>query len=155
MKEIKYTHQEAQWTPKNTDKQSNSGKEYVNKIRLKLFIIIIVIVFNFWLYWVFVAAHGLSLVAASRHYFSLWTAGFSMRRLLLFGAQALGAQASVLAECRFLFVVCGSYSMGSALVVHGLWVTPQNKFSFLFFFFKETEIIKKGSKQGVCCWFSG
>ena len=36
MKEIKYTHQEAQWTPKNTDKQSNSGKEYVNKIRLKI-----------------------------------------------------------------------------------------------------------------------
>ena len=36
----------------------------MNKIRLKLFIIIIVIVFNFWLYWVFVAAHGLSLVAA-------------------------------------------------------------------------------------------
>ena len=79
----------------------------MNKIRLKLFIIIIVIVFNFWLYWVFVAAHGLSLVAASRHYFYLWTAGFSMRGLLLFGAQALGAQAPVLAECRFLFVVCG------------------------------------------------
>ena len=35
MREIKYTHQEAQGTPKNADKQSNPGKEYVNKIRLK------------------------------------------------------------------------------------------------------------------------
>ena len=34
-KEIKYTHQEAQGAPKNADKQSNPGKEYVNKIRLK------------------------------------------------------------------------------------------------------------------------
>ena len=35
----------------------------------------------------------------------------------------------------------------------------RNKLCFFFclfvFFFKETEIIKKGSKQGVCCWFSG
>ena len=33
MKEIMYTHQEAQGTPKNADKQSNPGKEYEqNKI---------------------------------------------------------------------------------------------------------------------------
>ena len=36
----------------------------------------------FWLRWVFVAAHGLSLVAASRGYFSLMCAGFSLRWLL-------------------------------------------------------------------------
>ena len=37
----------------------------------------------FWLCWVFVAARGLSLVAASRGYSSLWCAGFSLRWLLL------------------------------------------------------------------------
>ena len=36
-----------------------------------------------WLYWVFVAAHGLSVVAASRGYSSLWCVGFSLRWLLL------------------------------------------------------------------------
>ena len=37
----------------------------------------------FWLHWVFVAVHGLSLVAASRDYSSLWCVGFSLRWLLL------------------------------------------------------------------------
>ena len=37
----------------------------------------------FWLHWVFVAAHGLSLVAASGDYSSLWCTGFSLRWLLL------------------------------------------------------------------------
>ena len=37
----------------------------------------------FWLRWVFVAAHGLSLVVASRGYSSLQGAGFSLRWLLL------------------------------------------------------------------------
>ena len=35
--------------------------------------------FNFWLHWVFVAAHGLSLVAASRGHSSLWCAGPSLQ----------------------------------------------------------------------------
>ena len=35
--------------------------------------------FYFWLPWVFVAAHGLSLVAVSRGYSSLWCAGFSLQ----------------------------------------------------------------------------
>ena len=35
MKEIMYTHEKAQGTPKNAGKQSNLGKEHVNKIRLK------------------------------------------------------------------------------------------------------------------------
>ena len=39
--------------------------------------------FLFWLHWVFVAARGLSLVAASRGYSSLQCAGFSLRWLLL------------------------------------------------------------------------
>ena len=39
--------------------------------------------FFFWLRWVFVAARGLSLVAASRGYSSLRCMGFSLRWLLL------------------------------------------------------------------------
>ena len=38
-------------------------------MRLKIFLIIIIIVFNFWLHWVFVATHGLSLVVVSGGYF--------------------------------------------------------------------------------------
>ena len=41
------------------------------------------IYFYFWLRWVFVAAHGLSLVAASGGYSSLQCVGFSLRWLLL------------------------------------------------------------------------
>ena len=51
----------------------------------------------FWLCWVFVAAWGLSLVAASRGYSSLRCAGFSLWWLLLLWARALGVQASVVA----------------------------------------------------------
>ena len=39
--------------------------------------------FIFWLLWVFIAAHGLSLVVASGGYSSLRCAGFSLRWLLL------------------------------------------------------------------------
>ena len=57
-------------------------------------------IFFFWLRWVFVAARGLSLVAASRGYSSL-----AVRRLLIVvasccGAWALGAWASVVAALR-------------------------------------------------------
>ena len=37
----------------------------------------------FWLRWVFVVAHGVSLVAASGGYSSLWCVGFSLWWLLL------------------------------------------------------------------------
>ena len=47
MKEIKYTHQEAQGAPKNADKQSNPGKEYVNKIRLKNYLLLLFSIFGF------------------------------------------------------------------------------------------------------------
>ena len=39
--------------------------------------------FYFWPRWVFVAVRGLSLVAASGGYSSLWCAGFSLQWLLL------------------------------------------------------------------------
>ena len=54
-----------------------------------------IIYFYFWLRWVFVAMHGLSLVTASGGYSSLRCMGFSLRLLLLLGAQAVGARASV------------------------------------------------------------
>ena len=41
----------------------------------------------FWLCWVFLAAHGLSLVAVSGGYSLLWYAGFSLQWLLLPGSQ--------------------------------------------------------------------
>ena len=49
MKEIKYTLQEAMWTPKNTGKESNSEKEYVSKIRLKylLSLLLLFLIFGF------------------------------------------------------------------------------------------------------------
>ena len=53
--------------------------------------------FIFWLCWVFIAACGLSLVAASRGYSLLWCTGFSSLWLLLCWAPALGAQAPVAA----------------------------------------------------------
>ena len=46
---------------------------------INLFILFI----YFWLCWVFVAACGFSLVAASGRYSSLWCAGFSLQWLLL------------------------------------------------------------------------
>ena len=42
-----------------------------------------VINFFLWLHWVFAAVHGLSLVAVSRGYSSLWCTGFSLWWLLL------------------------------------------------------------------------
>ena len=51
--------------------------------------------FNFWLCWVFVAARGLSLVAASGGYSLLRCAGFSLRGFSCCGARALGVPASV------------------------------------------------------------
>ena len=48
----------------------------------QLFIYFFIFYF-FWLHWVFVTVHGLSLVAASGGYSSLWCGGFSLRWLLL------------------------------------------------------------------------
>ena len=62
-----------------------------NLLLLFLFILFI----YFWLHWVFVAAHGLSLVAASGGYSLLWCIGFSLQWLLLLrstGSRACGLQ---------------------------------------------------------------
>ena len=48
-----------------------------------LYLFIYLFIYYFWLRWVFVAAHGLSLVVASGGYSSLWCVAFSLRWLLL------------------------------------------------------------------------
>ena len=57
---------------------------------VRFFFFLIDLFIYLWLRWVFVAAHGLSLVEESGSCSSLWRAGFSCCR-----AQALGPQASV------------------------------------------------------------
>ena len=61
------------------------------KIALALFL------FFFWLRWVFVAACGLSLVAASGGYSSLRCAGFSLQWLLLW--QSVGSRYTGFSSC--------------------------------------------------------
>ena len=53
--------------------------------------------FYFWLCWVFINAHGLSLVAASGGYSLLWCAGFSLRWLLLL--QSTGSRCAGFSSC--------------------------------------------------------
>ena len=63
---------------------------FYQKVLIYLFI-------YFWLHWVFVAARGLSLVAASRGYSSLWCSGFSLQWLLLL--QSTGSRCTGFSSC--------------------------------------------------------
>ena len=89
--------------------------------------------FYFWLHWVFDAARGLSLVAASGGYSSLRCTGFSLRWLLLLwsmgsiGTQAQQlwlagsrAQAQQLWRLGSVVVARGLQSAGSVVVAHEL-----------------------------------
>ena len=67
---------------------------------------------HFWLRWVFVAARGLPLVAASGGYSSLRCAGFSLRWLLLL--QSMGSR-------RAGFISCGSWALERRLSSYGTW----------------------------------
>ena len=92
---------------------------------LRVFLKIIFLVYfiylfiYFWLRWVFLAACGLSLVAASGGYSSLWCAGFSLLWLLLLrstGSKCTG------------FSSCGTWAQqlwlaGSRAQVQELWHT--------------------------------
>ena len=51
----------------------------------------------FWLRWVFVAAHGLSLVVVSGGYSSMWCTGFSLQWLLLL--QSTGSRCTGFSSC--------------------------------------------------------
>ena len=71
------------------------------------------ILFIFWLLWVFVAVHGLSLVAASKGYSLLWCAGFSLPWLFLL--QSTGSRPMGFSSCgtqaleRVGFSSCGTW----------------------------------------------
>ena len=68
---------------------------YFLKYKIFFFSKFIYLFIYFWLRWVFVAARGLSLVAASGGSFSLRCVGLTVVALLCCGARALGTQASV------------------------------------------------------------
>ena len=77
----------------------------------------------FWLHWVFVAASGLSLVAVSGGYSSLWCAGFSLRWLLLL--QSMGSRCVGFSSCgsralEHRLSSCGTW----AWLLRGLWDLP-------------------------------
>ena len=67
--------------------------------------------FYFWLRWVFVAAHGLSLAAASGGYSSLRCAGFSLRWLLLL--QSMGSRHGGFSSCGSRALECRLSSCGA------------------------------------------
>ena len=74
--------------------------------------------------------HGLSLVAASRGYSSLWRVGFSLGGFSCRGAQALGTWASVVVAHGFSS--CGSWALehrlsscgARAVLLRGMWDLP-------------------------------
>ena len=75
----------------------------------------------FWLHWVFVAVHGLSLAVASGGCSLLRCAGFSLWWLLLL--QNTGSRCTGFSSCGMrasVVVARGLQSAGSVVVVHGL-----------------------------------
>ena len=69
--------------------------------------------FYFWLCWVFVDAHGLSLVVASRGYFRCGVRSSHCSGFSCCGAQALGMRVSVTVACRLSS--CGSWALERTL----------------------------------------
>ena len=82
------------------------------------FLIYLFIYIYFWLRWVFVAAHGLSLVVAGRGYSLLRCAGFSLQWLLLLqstGSRCVGFSSGTRAQQLWL--------AGSRAQTQQLWCT--------------------------------
>ena len=73
----------------------------------------------FWLCWVFVAARGLSLVVVSRATLCYGTQASHCGGFSCCGAQALGAQASVVVACGLSS--CGSRALERKLSSCGTW----------------------------------
>ena len=72
--------------------------KFLSFLKINLFILLI----YFWLCWVFVAAHGLSLVAVSGGCSSLRCTGFSLRWLLLLwstGSKHMGSRHAGFSSC--------------------------------------------------------
>ena len=91
--------------------------------------------FIYWLCWVFAAARGFSLVAASGGYSSLLCAGFSLRWLLLLrstgsrqaGFSSCGSRALArrLSSCGLRALECRLSSCGArAQLLSGMWDLP-------------------------------
>ena len=77
----------------------------------------------FWLCWVFVAARGLSLVAASGDYSLLQCAGFSLRWLLLLrgtGSRRVGFSSCGSRALERRLSSCGTW----AQLLHSMWDLP-------------------------------
>ena len=70
-----------------------------------------------WLCWVFIALHGLSLVAMSESSSSLWPMGFSLQWLLLLWST--GFRCTGFSSCG-TWASCMLWSAGSVVVAHGL-----------------------------------
>ena len=81
--------------------------------RVFLFYIFIYLFIYFWLRWVFIAVHRLSLVVASGGYSSLQCAGFSLQWLLLL--RSMGSRCAD-------FSSCGSRALERRLSSCGAWV---------------------------------
>ena len=99
-----------------------NGKEHITKvIRAWTYGNILLTFFFFWLRWVFIAAHGLSLVAVSKGYASLRCVGFSLQWLLLL--RSTGSRHAGFSSCgtRAQYLrLTGSRAQGSVVVAHGL-----------------------------------
>ena len=77
---------------------------------LTFFFLIIYLFVYFWLRWVFIAVHGLSLVAESRGYSSLWWAGLSLQWLLLLWSMGSRHTGSVVVAHRLsCSMACGIF----------------------------------------------
>ena len=63
----------------------------------RFFFVVVVNYFYFWLHWVFGAMHGLSVVALSGGYSSLWCSGLSLQSLLLL--QSTGSKSVGFSSC--------------------------------------------------------
>ena len=89
---------------------------------LNRFIYLFIYLFNFWLCWVFLAAHGPSLVAVSGSYSAILLCGVRASHCAgpsRCGAQALGMRASAVAAHGLSR--CGSRAPEHRLSSHGTW----------------------------------
>ena len=94
-------------------------------IPLKYYSILIGFIFliYFWLRWVFITAHGLSLVVASGSYSSLRCTGFSLWWLLLL--QSMGSRHTGFSNCGSRALEHRLSSCGArAQLLHGMWDLP-------------------------------
>ena len=91
------------------ESQRYSGTCFFCALFFSFFLIYLFLCIYFWLYWVFVAARGLSLVAASRGYSLLRCSGFSLWWLLLL--QSMGSRHAGFSVVARGLSSCGSWAL--------------------------------------------